>query len=261
MTIWIPTLIPARVRALRFINFTQASIMATGDNSSSSQTGFFSDSGELGGSHPHFTEICTALYERELLNLAHSGPSNVSILRRRLAGLPHHIRSVARFLVANSSPLAVDAHNGSWFIKQPTKCPGSTQKSEMKQQWYIENADYGLVLPLRITTVEGTHLELDSIDMVDQKRSTLHTNKHGWFHFSGDTMHPIENGSNSSSLLENETNTFVQKQLLKPTTAIMASACSGHFWRNRAKVLPRALSLREMRLSTQINWKNFSLRE
>lgn len=221
--------------------------MTTDATSSSSQSGIFSDSGELGGSHPQFTEICTALYERELLHIAHCGPENASILRRRLAGLPHHIRSVARFLVTHSSPLEIDAHNGSWFTKQPGKCPGETQQDEKKQVWFTKNSSYGLVVPVMINTLEGKSIELDSIDNVNTKGNSIHTNKHGWFVTTG-------------RKLDQDTDGFTTKLLLKPTMAIMASACSGHTWRHKSKSAPRALSLREMRLSTQIDWKNFTLK-
>ena len=213
---------------------------------SSEQSGFFSHSGELEGTNPQFTEICTALYERELLNIAHNGPSNVSILRRRLAGLPHHIRSVARYLVSHSTPLDVDAHNGSWFLKQPAKCPGLTQTAESCNTWYQKNAQWGLVIPILVKSLEGSHIELDSIDKVQWENQTLHANLHGWFTFEGIG-------------LNNETLCFSEKTLLKPSKAIMASACCGHTWRHKSKGMPRALSLREMRLSTNIEWRTFKL--
>lgn len=226
--------------------------MASEELSSSQQSGFFSHSGELGGSHPQFTEVCTALYERELLNIAHSGPSNLSILRRRLAGLPHHVRSVARYLVANPSPLDIDAHNGSWFIKQPAKCPGLNQSMDAVAKWYSRHGQWGLVVPILHTTLEGFHIELDSIDKLapndgeQSQEQRLHTNLHGWFTLSGTSLEP-------------PSHTYATKVLLKPTKAIMASACSGHTWRHKAKGAPRSLSLREMRLSTKINWNHFGL--
>ncbi len=260
---WIPSINPANVGLLRLF-YCLTSIMTSDGHTSSTQSGFFSNSGELGGAQPQFTEICTALYERELLLIAHKGPSNVSILRRRLAGLPHHIRSVARYLIDNPSPLDIDPHNGSWFIKQPGKCPGISQPTDKKYQWYRQYADYGLVLPICITTLEGIHIELDSIDSVNHTTHTLHTNKHGWFSFDGEVAHSeIEknqlNAEHDTSRFT-DANAVLKRQLLKPTTAIMASACSGHMWRHKSKGAPRALSLREMRLSTHINWKNFTLK-
>lgn len=227
--------------------------MTSNSGMSSSQSGFFSDSGELGGAHPQFSEICTALYERELLHIAHNGPANLSILRRRLAGLPHHIRSVARYLVANPSPLTVDVHNASWVYKQPNKCPGLTQQPQTIAQWYTRYADYGLVVPVLLTTLEGAHIELDSIDSINTENQTLHTNKNGWFNTTGTQVTSNESATLSGAF------TITSKKLLKPTTAILASACCGHTWRHKSKGSQRALSLREMRLSTQINWKNFTV--
>lgn len=230
-------------------------MMTSNSGMSSLQEGFFNDSGELGGAHPQFAEICTALYERELLYLAHNGPTNLSILRRRLAGLPHHIRSVARYLMANSSPLAVDVHNASWVYKQPNKCPGLTQQAQTIQQWYTKHADYGLVVPILLTTLEGLHIELDSIDNINTDKQSLHSNKNGWFYTNGNaiTTNDNEPPSHSGSFI------VTSKRLLKPTTAILASACCGHTWKHKSKGAQRTLSLREMRLSTKINWKNFTV--
>ena len=102
----------------------------------------------------------------------------------------------------------------------------------------------------------------------------VHLNKHGWFTVDGvnrgnsqeanrrnkQASHYIESSDEESreSGLENY-GTFDSKTLLKPTKTIMASACSGHAWNFKSRVSPRALSIREMRLSTQINWKNFTL--
>ena len=228
----------------------------SGMSMSSSQSGFFCDSGELAGSHPLFTEICTALYERELLHIAHNGPENIALLRRRLAGLPHHIRSVARYLVSNSSPLKIDAHNGSWVYKQPNKCPGLTQQPEVIQRWYTKYATYGLVVPVLITTLEGTYIELDSIDQISANQLSIHANKNGWFENTGSQLDNNKNAGVST----HSPHWVVSKMLLKPTTAIMAAACCGHTWKHRSKGAQRTLSLREMRLSTQINWKNFTLK-
>jgi hypothetical protein len=262
--IWIPFKIPVTVTPSQHLTYSHLSIMTSDGKAPSSQSGFFSNSGELGGAQPQFTEICTALYERELLLIAHKGPANVSILRRRLAGLPHHIRSVARYLIDNNSPLDIDPHNGSWFIKQPGKCPGISQAIDKKYQWYREYADYGLVVPICITTLEGMHIELDSIDSVNHTTNTLHTNKHGWFSLDGEVAHseiePSQYNTEEDAPCITDANAVLKRQLLKPTTAIMASACSGHMWRHKSKGAPRALSLREMRLSTHINWKNFTLK-
>ena len=117
--------------------------MAPGDELSHSttntQVGFFSDAGELGGSHPQFNEICTALYEREVISLAHSQITNLSLLKRRMGGLPYHVKAIARHMVnnealSNPSPLRVDTHNGSWYAKQSAKCPGINHLDDSEKQ-------------------------------------------------------------------------------------------------------------------------------
>ena len=230
---------------------------------SNTQAGFFSEAGELGGSQPQFNEICTALYERELIALAHSEIKNLSLLKRKMCGLPYHVKAIARYMVDNSSsinpsPLNVDTHNGSWFAKQPSKCPGINHLDDVdkRQAWYKKHAEYGLVVPVLVLNIEGAHLELDSIDMVNQNNSQLHLNKSGWFSNSGDFISPNthdEGEANSRALsVEN-------KILLRPTKAIMTSGCCGHTWSFKSKRSPRSLTLREMRLSTQVNWKQFTL--
>ena len=114
--------------------------MMPDERSSLNQVGFFSDTGELGGSHPQFNEVCTALYERELIVLAHSNITNLSLLKRRMGGLPYHVKSVARYMVnhvnmPNPSPLKADTHNGSWFAKQASKCPGLQHNDQNEPAW------------------------------------------------------------------------------------------------------------------------------
>ncbi|QGX60918.1 hypothetical protein [Alteromonas mediterranea] len=221
-------------------------------SSSRTQTGFFSESGELGGSHAQFTEICTALYERELIALSHLSTTNISILKRRMGGLPYHVQSVARFMVSQNSPspLQVDTHNGSWYAKQPAKCPGLNQDSENCINWYRKHMAYGLIVPVLIHSIEGLTIELDSIDMFNASEGKVHLNKHGWFNVARSLL------SRANETKEAALNAIT---LLKPTKAIMSSACSGHVWNYKTRTMPRALSMREMRLSTQINWKNFTL--
>ncbi|HBN99464.1 MAG TPA: hypothetical protein DD453_08940, partial [Alteromonas macleodii] len=81
-------------------------------------------------------------------------------------------------------------------------------------------------------------------------------NKNGWFANSGECIH----STTLRDELEAATALSVQnKILLRPSKAIVTAACCGHTWSFKSKRSPRALSLREMRLSTQINWKNFTL--
>ena len=241
--------------------------MAQGDelfhSTSNTQVGFFSDAGELGGSHPQFNEICTALYEREIISLAHSEIKNLSLLRRRMGGLPYHVKAIARYMVNNGntinpSPLKTDTHNGSWYAKQSAKCPGINHLDdvEKREEWYTKNAKYGLVVPVLVLNMEGSHIELDSIDMVNQDNTQLHLNKNGWFANTGECIHSTTQRDDFS---EATALSVENKKLLRPSKAIMTAASCGHAWSFKSKRSPRALSLREMRLSTQINWKNFTL--
>ncbi len=242
------------------------------------QFGFFHESGELRGSHPQFSEICTALYERELFALSHSAVTNLSVLQRRVGGLPHHVRSVARYMVMVKSgedkdgcPLDIDPHNGSWFARQTANCPGAQAKDNEKQKicekWYLKNAAYGLVVPVLVKNIEGLFIELDSIDMVNQTQMEIHLNKYGWFTASGISLAEYNASSYDASngfLKSNSSSAFnplstLKLTLLKPTKLIMTSACCGHAWSYKSRRSPRALTLREMRLSTRINWKNFTL--
>ena len=246
--------------------------MTSENPSSRSQTGFFGESGGLGGSHAQFTEICTALYERELLALSHLSTNNASILKRRVGGLPYHVRSVARFMVTQSQslfPLEVDTHNGSWYGKQPNKCPGLSQDNEKCVLWYMKNTDYGLVVPILVQSIEGLTIELDSIDMFRDSLSEIHLNKHGWFNVGQKQLTKTlayDNSHNDQVTDDPKKEGYSSPQLskttltiLKPTKPIMSSACCGHMWNYKTKASPRSLSMREMRLSTQINWKNFTL--
>lgn len=237
--------------------------MAVGDKLSHSQVGFFNEAGELGSSHPQFNEICTALYEREIISLAHGEIKNLSLLKRRMGGLPYHVKAIARYMVNNNlspnpTPLEADTHNGSWYTKQAAKCPGINHldDTEKRKTWYEKHAEYGLVVPVLVLSIEGSHIELDSIDMVNQDNTQLHLNKNGWFCNSGERVASAKTESENQ-----ETNSLSVERsiLLRPSKTIMIAACCGHAWSFKSKRSPRALTLREMRLSTQIYWKNFTL--
>lgn len=244
------------------------------EKASHSQVGFFSTSGELGDGHPQFTEICNALYERELISLAHSNIANPSIMKRRIGGLPYHVKSVARYMVnhshfANPSPLKIDPHNGSWYTNQMQKCPGQSSQDEKErvrsEKWFEKHTEYGLVLPILKKSIEGMFIELDSVDMLNHNKKELHLNKHGWFTSSGTQIvrrtTPLESTQEHNDIARKANQQALSTQsitLLKPTKTIMSSACCGHIWSYKAKRSPRALTIREMRLSTQINWKSFT---
>ncbi|WP_414830021.1 hypothetical protein [Alteromonas sp. H39] len=221
--------------------------MTSGTDNSSSQTDFFELSSSQTSAHPHFAELCNALYERELYQLATQGPSQIQLLRRRLSGLSHHVKRAAYFLANNDAPIEVDSHNASWQGKQAAKCPGYQVDGEKNAAWFARHAQHGLVVPVRVALLDTQHVELDSVDRVLPDERKLHVNKHGWFHFSGE---PLAEASSAP---------LSQHQLLRPTKPIMTAACCGHAWNHKGKTSPRALSLREMLLSGTIDWKTFRL--
>ena len=62
-----------------------------------------------------YTELCNALYERELLRLANMNPDQLPLLQKRLAALPFYIRRAAANIVTYRSELQLDSQNASWF--------------------------------------------------------------------------------------------------------------------------------------------------
>lgn len=186
----------------------------------------------------HFAELCNALYERSLDQLVHSGISQTSLLKRRLQGLPHHIRSAARFLANNTTPLSVDWHNASWQYQQASRPLHLKHDAQKLAAWLSQLSNPGLPVAVTIEYQTTVHLELDSIDRFDSHNRQVHLNKSGWFDYQGKSLE-------QANLL-----------LLLPSKTVMAAACCGHQWSNGRKAQPRALSLRELLLSTRINWRN-----
>jgi hypothetical protein len=206
-------------------------------NDSSHQETIFS----LSAKYPNFAELSNALYERELQVLANSAINDSNLLKRKLKGLSHHIKNATMHLLEGKAPIAVDVHNGSWQSKQSGKCPLSSQTPDRTLIWYTQTAKLGDVVPILVESLGETHIELDCIDIMQSDR--LHLNKFGWFSKSGEYFD------------------IVPKQakylLLKPTKSIVTAACAGHCWSIRGKGIPRALSLRELLLSTELDWKIF----
>ncbi|GAB3034690.1 hypothetical protein [Bowmanella dokdonensis] len=187
----------------------------------------------------HYAELCNALYERELLSLAQS--SNLSLLKRRLKGLSHHIKRVASSMLAHQGPLELDIHNASWQARHAAHCPGHGSDGKLFE-WLHKHACLGLPVPVWLGELGCEHLELDSVDRIDRENRCLHLNKHGWFSLDGTHQ--------DHQYLET-------RKLLLPTKPTLTAACCGHSWKHQRRTQPRTLSLRELLLSNQINWKNF----
>lgn len=192
----------------------------------------------------HFAELCNALYERELHSLSKKAPNNIRLLQRRLAGLSYHIKNAAEYLLAHDFPIDVDVHNGSWQAKQAAKCVVSKYNSEKSVSWFESHARMGLPSPICISDMGIQTVELDSVDRIDKDTHQLHFNKHGWFGFDGKYLGEYEHA------MQNKT-------LLIPNKVNITAACCGHSWNHKGKTMPRALSLRELLLSTTINWKTY----
>jgi len=183
-----------------------------------------------------FSELCNALYERELKSLAEHSISSVSAIQGRLKSLPHYIKRTASMMIQAQTPLSVDIQNATWSAKQGAHLPLSGQDVTAVNKWYLSiTITHGLVVPIHCET----HIELDSIDRVDVEKQRFRTNAHGWFKLAENSI--AANGV----------------QLLKPNKKVMTAACTGHRWVNNHKTNPLVPSLRELLLSCAINWRNF----
>jgi hypothetical protein len=207
-------------------------------DSSSNQPHFWQVSRE----NQTYTELCNALYERELLRLSQLSTEQLLRLPNRLASLPFYIRRAASYILQQQTDLELDSQNASWYHKQAASCPARKQQADPIDVFYTKQAKPGIIVPIYITHLTQEQIVLDSVDEVDWDGSRLHCNEHGWFSFSGT---PLQ-GENSD------------KFLLKPVKSIMTAACCGHQWLNGDKKPPRLLTLRELLLASRLNWHNFA---
>ncbi len=189
-----------------------------------------------------YTELCNALYERELLRLSQLSTEQLLRLPERLASLPFYIRRAASNILQQQCDLELDSQNASWYHKQAGSCPARKQQADPIDAFYRRYAKPGLIVPVYISQLTQEQIVLDSVDEVDYDNQRLHCNEHGWFSFSGTPLA----AANSDRFL------------LKPAKAIMTAACCGHQWLNGDKTTPRRLSLRELLLASRLNWQNFA---
>jgi hypothetical protein len=188
-----------------------------------------------------FADLCNALYERELKKLSTECDQPQPILLKRIGSLPFYIKRASERIIAIATPLDLDSQNASWLYRQSKQCPGPSQTAGDIDHFYHKYAKLGLVVPVYHLKLGEELITLDTIDGIDKDQTRIHTNENGWFYLNG---------------LPGEGNSH-QSQLLKPTKLSMSGACSGHKWLNNKRTYSRALSLREMLLATNINWKNF----
>jgi hypothetical protein len=189
---------------------------------------------------PYFAELCNALYEREIRQLAEIPQAQINALPARLKSLPHYIKRTAFQMLQCDSPLTCDVQNASWSVLQPKKMPFTGQQPESVYQWYSKTT---LCLGLVVPVAYHGRIFIDCIDKISTNSARFRCNAFGWF------------------TVEHEFSTVTNEQtgvqILKPTKQVMMSACAGHVWLGTKKQLPEKLSLRELLLSCQINWQNF----
>ncbi len=187
-----------------------------------------------------FSELCNAMYERELKVIASEEYSCVQQVQGKLKSLPYYIKRTADSMLAAESPLLLDLQNASWSMKQAKQLPSKEQTITDIQNWYqINTLVLGLVVPVLVTSKTSRKIIVDCIDKIDTENSRFRTNYCGWFNVLNETMHQDANLT-----------------LLKPTKKVFVAACSGHQWQGMNKTQPLTLSLRELLLSCQINWRN-----
>lgn len=178
-----------------------------------------------------YAQLCNAFYQREVQRLV--AEPNADKLRRQLKSLPYYIERAATLVANIRLPLTLDSQNGSWLEKQkPTPFQSDAHANEL---FYRSYAKVGLIVPVLLKSVDQIRVRIDSVDQVSDNK--LHCNELGWFYFSGQGLE--HNG-----------------QLLKPSKSTLTAACCGHQWQISTRCLPRVLSLREMLLVSNINWRN-----
>ncbi len=179
-----------------------------------------------------YAQLCNAFYQREVQRLV--AEPDADRLRRQLKSLPYYIERAATLVIDADSPFNLDPQNGTWLAKQkPTPPEINTAANEL---FYQKNAKAGLIIPVLIRSDEQICVRIDSLDQVSDNK--LHCNELGWFDFAG---HGLEQP---------------EAQLLKPSKLAFTAACCGHQWLFSKRCLPRVLSLREMLLAGNINWRN-----
>ena len=177
-----------------------------------------------------YAQLCNAFYAREINRLTHE--LNESRLRKTLKSLPYYVECAATHIVNGQVPFQLDPQNGCWLEKQTAHPPDEKNNGT----FYQTDKKTGLIVPLLVNNDNHTRVAIDSIDQVSDNK--LHCNGHGWFDCAGRSLDGLA------------------VVLLKPSKATMAAACCGHQWHFAKRCTPRTLSLREMLLAGNINWRN-----
>jgi hypothetical protein len=206
-----------------------------------------------------FSELCAALYQREINLLAKEESINCKTLQSRLRSLPHYISMTAHAMMqvdrSQIAPLVLDTQNASWSAKQAMTKPLVGQDDSLISAWYLtNNIKVGLVVPV----LWHSTITLDCIDRMDARQGRVRTNVAGWFDLNAQFNDKLNrNVNNKCNENFREEGQVIERRLLKPNKKVMIAACAGHTWQAGTKVAPVMPNLRELLLSCSIDWKNF----
>ncbi|UAA37959.1 hypothetical protein KIH87_14855 [Paraneptunicella aestuarii] len=204
-----------------------------------------------------YAELCNALYDKSILELAEHPTLSKTALQQRLGSLTYYVNLAAEKLLNCDTPLELDLYNGSWQGAQSLTCKTENSNTETATKWLLKHAQPGLVVPVYVEEQRVEYIELDVVDKIDLDNNKFRLNKHGWFTFDGIHLScPMTNQGESGATHSPMTSIRV----LKPSKGYLTAACCGHCWNLKGKATtPRRLSLRQLLLTTQINWKTYKL--
>ena len=221
---------------------------------SSKQTTIFTDGESRQAS---YAELCNALYDKSILELSEHPTLSREGLQQRLGSMTYYVNLAAEKLLNCKTPLQLDLYNGSWQGAQSSACKVDNQNPDTLAKWLTKNSAPGLVLPVYVGEKRIEYIELDVVDKIDHDNKQVRLNKHGWFTFEGIHLScPLTNKGDTGATHSPMT----AIRLLKPSKTFLTAACCGHCWNLKGKATtPRRLSLRQLLLTTSINWKNFTV--
>ncbi|MDX1704905.1 hypothetical protein [Pseudidiomarina sp.] len=192
-----------------------------------------------GASPDSFSELCTALYERELNYLAQSPATSLPGLQRRLRSVPYYVQRAARGMLSCDAPYTLDSQNASWQAPQQSRLNRTQSQPKRVYNWLTSSAGrLGHVVPVLDFDPRLQRVVLDSIDRIDLSAERVHLNQYGWFSFQGDCLEP-----ESAHLI-----------IVKPDSSSLKPAFCGHQWNHKGRIDPRTLTLREVLLATTVSW-------
>lgn len=82
-----------------------------------------------------YAELCNALYDKSIQELAEHSSLEASTLKQRLASLTYHINLAAEKLINCTTPLDLDVYNGSWQGPQSKTCQADKANPDTTAKW------------------------------------------------------------------------------------------------------------------------------